>query len=682
MNIKPMLKISLVVILLGVASLACNLPIYEIGQPESSQNTPAPTLHVNSAVPTFSAPAANANAGSADSTPPIIGQISTSANPIYFGGTNCGTTTLTIEATITDDAGSVTQVGIQYRYNGYAANALGNWRKANLNSTGNNKYSLTIQVDSEANADMAGNDGVLEYQLFAFDATGNIQTEPNGHVFGVEVKKCSQQSSGSSSSGQSSSNQQPSSPGNDTSPPKISNAVTSSAPVYYIGNSCGPTSLTIEANVSDNSNNIKSVIARYRYNGQAANAVGNFREVAMTNSGGKYKLSINIDIEANQDMNGNDGVLEYQIIATDSAGNATTHPDGGHPLGVEVKNCNPGGVVSNNPPQGGAAISISNVRNSSQAVNYGVCTSGEATFLQIEATIDPVDQIASAVVKYDYGQGLILIPFYTFSSSMYQLGFGDYAADINVGSDAFGYISGDGWIEYVIEVTDKNGLVTTSNVYGADVYLCQTQVNVTPLINDFSGPNGSLNPNDPYTLQWDTSDADCGVYLDGSQVNPSDSISYSTPGDNSYQTWTHTLVAKGAPCDNPSEVSDVVQIVVEPAASVSKGSGSIFDEFSRDLGDGNGDDIIYDSQSNDEVLLSVWGAQLAVYYGGQPSVADCKAYVDSGAYTSVSITTYDIVCYKTGSGNYGFLTIDGMFLDLDNQSNSYIDVSYSTEVAP
>jgi len=456
---------------------------------------------------------------------------------------------------------------------------------------------------------------------------------------------------------------------------------TSSTPTFYNAATCGPTTLTLEANVSDNSNNIKNVIARYRYNGYAANAIGNFREVPMSASGGKYKLTIDIHAEANQDMNGNDGVLEYQIFASDAAGNAATYPNGGHPLGVEVKNCQPGGVVSNNPPQG-SSINISNVNTSSQSVYYGICTGGEDTFLQISATIDPLDQIASAVVKYDYGQGLILIPAYTFSRTMYQLGIGDYAADIDVGSDAFGYINGDGWIEFVIEVTDKNGQVTTSNVYGADVYLCQTQVFMTPLINHFSGPNGSLSPGESYTLQWDTSDADCGVFLDGSQVNPSGSVSYAAPGDNSYQSWTHTLVARGAPCDNPSEVSEVVQIVVEPAASTAKGSGYIYDEFSLDLGDGDGDDVIYDSQSSDQVLLSVWGAQLAVYYGGGPSVSDCRAYIDSGAYTSVSITTYDVVCYKTGSGNYGFLTINGMYLDLDNPSNSYIDVSYTTEVSP
>jgi hypothetical protein len=689
MNKNAYLKLTLVILLLISASLACNLPFYDMASPQN-QNIPAPAVQVNGTAPTLNAPTASSNAAS-DNTAPGIGQVSTSSNPVYYGTASCGSTSLTITAKITDDSGSVAQVGIQYRYNGQAANAVGNWRKANMTLNSDGKFSASIPIANEAAGDMGNNSGVLEYQLFAMDVAGNTQTEPNGSLYGVEVKNCSSQSSsqssGQSSSGQSagqSSGQQPSSPGSaaDKTVPIISNAATSNAPVYYNGGNCGPTTLTFEAKVSDNSNNIKSVIVRYRYNGQAGNAIGNFKEVPMSQSGGKYKLTVNIEAEANQDMNGNDGVLEYQITATDAAGNSATYPDGGHPLGVEVKNCNPGGVVSNNPPQGPDPITISNVQTSSQAIYYGICAGGEQTFLQVQATIEPLDQIASAVVRYDYGQGLILIPVYTFSSSMYQLGIGDYAADIDVGNDAFGYLSGDGWIEFVIEVTDKSGQVTTSNVSGADVYECQTQIFVSPLINYFNGPNGSLSPNDAYTLEWDTSDADCGVYLDGSQVNPSGSVSYNAPGDNSYQTWTHTLVARGAPCDNPSEVSEVVQVVVEPQAvsSTSVGGGSIFDEFSLDVGDGNGDDIIYDAQSSDDLLVGVWGAQLAVYYGGQPSVADCQAYVDSGAYTSVSITTYDIICYKTGSGNYGYLTINGMFLDLNDNSNSYIDISYTTEV--
>jgi len=658
---------------LCIASLACNLPFGDPTHSNSTQSVsnPVASVIVEGVAPTLAQPTVDTKANNSDTTPPSISNINVLEDPVFYSAANCGTTTLSIDAVVTDDSGKVAQVGIQYRYNGYAANAIGNWRKANLGSAGKDKFGITIQVGNEAESDMKGNDGVLEFQIFAFDSAGNTQTEPLGQVRGVQVKKCTHQSS----------NQQPQSSGTDKTPPTISNVTTSSAPVFYNGSTCGPTTLILEANVSDNSNKSTSVIARYRYNGYAANSIGNFKEIPMSLNSGKYKLTVNIDAEANLDLNGNDGVLEYQIIATDAAGNAQTYPNGGHPLGVEVKNCNQGGVVSKNPPQG-TAISISNVNTSPQSVYYGVCTGGEATFLQISATIDPLDQISSAVVKYDYGQGLILIPTYTFSTTMYQLGIGDYATDIDVGSDAFGYLNGDGWIEFVIEVTDKNGLVSTSSVYSADVYICQTQVFIAPLINYFTGPNGSLSPGESYTLQWDTSDADCGVYLDGSQVNTSGSVSYSAPGDNSYQTWTHTLVARGAPCDNPSEVSEVVQIVVEPQSTIAKGSGSIFDELSLDVGDGNGDDIIYDSQSSDDVLLSVWGAQLAVYYGGAPSVADCKAYIDSGALTTVSITTYDVVCYKTGSGNYGYLTINGMYLDLDNRSNSYIEISYTTEIAP
>jgi len=340
-------KLFLVAIVLCVASLACNLPINDFRKPISApidqdQQKPAATVIIDSSAPTLAQPTANAGASNSDTTPPSINTIKVLEDPVYYGASNCGTTSLSIEAVVKDDSGNVSQVGIQYRYNGYAANAVGSWRKANLKSTGADKFSITIHVDNEADSDMKGNDGVMEFQIYAFDPAGNTQTEPLGQVLGVQIKKCVSQSS----------NQQPPSSNTDKTAPTISNVNTSSAPAYYNGATCGPTTLTLEANVNDNSNNIKNVIARYRYNGYAANAIGNFREIPMTVSGGKYKLTINIDAEANQDMNNNNGVLEYQIIATDAAGNAQTYPSGGHPLGVEVKNCNPGGVVSNNPPQG------------------------------------------------------------------------------------------------------------------------------------------------------------------------------------------------------------------------------------------------------------------------------------------------------------------------------------------
>lgn len=82
------------------------------------------------------------------------------------------------------------------------------------------------------------------------------------------------------------------------------------------------------------------------------------------------------------------------------------------------------------------------------------------------------------------------------------------------------------------------------------------------------------------------------------------------------------------------------------------------------------------AQSGDTVLYAVWGSELAVWYGGQPRVADCQSYLASGAY---SIVPNGYMCYQTGSDNY---LIWDMFLDLDALANSYVELSCETEVFP
>lgn len=225
-----------------------------------------------------------------------------------------------------------------------------------------------------------------------------------------------------------------------------------------------------------------------------------------------------------------------------------------------------------------------------------------------------------------------------------------------------------------------------SNAYSLSIWYCPGGIVgqppiPPPTINYFTVP-GSVQAGDWVETEWEIFDAPCGVTLDGKSVDAKGYYSYQTTANDAGQTFTHTLVAAGEPCSNPTEVIDTKQVTVNSAMTIAKGSGSVKDDHSWDLGDGNGDDFIFDMQSNDTVLFSVWGSELAVWYGGAPSVTDCVSYVDSGSFTSVSIVVDDVVCYKTGSGNYGFLTINGMYIDLNDYSNSYIDISYNTGINP
>ncbi len=664
-----------------------------------------------------------------DTTPPVIQNLTVSGQTVYYNEQGCGPTTLTLSMNVGDDSGLVNAVGVQYRLVGSAANSnlSGSWLQAPFTFVGNGKFTATIDIGQEAKTVLKGQDGALVYQVYAIDPAGNAQTEPVNSVYSLNVKACvggqasstnvtvsgnaaappPPPSSGSTSSTPptSSANTPPTPPGNNNasagnSPPppsgssggaagssggsqaalQITKVEATPKTAYYNGCTTQPTTVKVQAWVNDKSR-VTQVDLNYSYTSASH---GSALAMSLDPNTGTYTATIDVDLEANPYLQGGSGQLEIAVGVHTTDGKYITSS----PIYVTVQPCTALGQPPQPPqqpqqPPAAQPISIGTPRLYPNPVYYGLCMSGEETLLRVEATIDPLNQIASAVVRYDYGQGLMLVASYTRSVSMYQLGIGDYAADIDVGNDLFGQMSGDGWIEGVIEVTDLQGQTTTSAVFSTDVRECQTVLLPLPSINYFTGPSGNIAPGDSYTLQWDTSDAVCGVFLDGMQVNESGSQTLTAPADNVYQAWAHTLVARGGDCSNPDEVSESVQITVEPLATMAKGSGTLNNNYSLDLGDGNGDDIIFSHTADrDTELYSVWGTQLAVWYGGQPSVSGCKTYVDSGAYTVVTITLYDVVCYKTGSGNYGYLTVTGFFLDLNNYSTSSVDISYVTEIAP
>ncbi len=658
---------------------------------------------------------------SADITSPVISNLSLSTQTVYYNEQGCGPDSLSLSVSVSDDSGLIKEVGVQYRV--VSGTAAGAWQKSTLNFDGAGKFSGSINVASQANTTLNGADGTLVYQVYAMDTAGNFQTEPAGAVGSLDVKVCvsGKASSGSINpppagnasappppSNNAGSNSPPAnnppsgnannnnnnaganapSAGGDTTPPTITN-VQDNGPVYYDGNSCGSTSLTLTARVTDNASSVTRVYVRYAFRNSSTGAGSNFIEKDMQSAGGgNYSLALDMTSEASALLNGADGVFEYQIMAGDGQNNWQTYPDanqpgGGHPAGIEVRYC---GSAVGQPPQAPSSqpLTVSNVQPYPDTVYYGSCTSGEATVLQLQAAIEPLDQVQSAVARFGFIPQANMAPSMDYSASMYQLGIGDYAADIDVAATFTGQSFGDGFLVFVVEATNLQGQTTTSTGVMAALRECVSQT-APPVINFFTGPSANLSPGDSYTLQWDTSNANCGVELDGFSVNPSDSTSYGTdPNDNSWQAWTHTLTARGGDCNNPAEISEVVQITVEPvqSGSVSKGGGLVYNNSSLDLGDGNGDDIVFSHTSSGTEIYSVWGAQLAVWYGGLPTVSDCRSYIDAGAYTSVTIVSDDVVCYKTGSGNYGVLKIKGMFLDLNDSSNSNVDVSYETEIAP
>jgi len=331
-------------------------------------------------------------------------------------------------------------------------------------------------------------------------------------------------------------------------------------------------------------------------------------------------------------------------------------------------------------------LTVSNIRVSpTNTVYYGNCAPGDPTLISVEATIQPLDQVKEVLLWFDiFDQTGVVHSDYV---SMWQLGIGDYAGDIDIGQiGPNAMVDRDGSISFWIEVVNKENASMHSNAFSLNIWYCPGAVVSQPplpppTINYFNVPN-SVQAGDWVNTDWEVFDAACGMTLDGNPVDASGFYSYQTSTGDAGKVFTHTLIAAGEPCNNPTEVIETKQVTVNSASTIAKGSGSVKDEFSLDLGDGNGDDVIFDMQSSDTILLAVWGSELAVWYGGPPSVSDCVSYINSGSYTNISIVVDDVVCYKTGSDNYGYLTINGMYIDLDDYSNSYVDISYTTELNP
>ncbi len=354
-------------------------------------------------------------------------------------------------------------------------------------------------------------------------------------------------------------------PAGDSTAPLITNVNTSATQVYY-ESGCGATTVTFYAEVTDPSG-VAQVWINYQYLGHAAGVGGAqwYQANLYTGGGNRYQATIDTASDGFGELQGVEGTLQYQILAMDAAGNIRTEPDGSV-YGVQVSPC--GGQAQ--PGGSGSNIVISNLMLYPQTdVFYGPCSNGEETRFNVQATIDPLDEIASAILYYTYSSLNGMWGPYT--TQMYQLGIGDYAGDIDAGAEAPRLLGTDnGAIDFYIEVTDQNGSTTGTNLLSVALNYCgggvlgpPPQGAVEPDIRNFSGP-ASANAGDSILLEWDVWDA-CKVFLDGVEVNHTDSSSYGVPANEGNTTYSHVLTAWGSTCDNTNEKTARVNIAITGA---------------------------------------------------------------------------------------------------------------------
>ncbi len=351
-------------------------------------------------------------------------------------------------------------------------------------------------------------------------------------------------------------------------PPRIAN-VRSTDKGYY-QNGCGNTTLTFSADVSDAEGDVARVWVTYRLMTLEAPGVGSMQWYQMDlqpQGGGHYEGVLDLTRQGPSELQGYNGTLEYQIYAQDNAGNLTIEPDG-YVYGAEALACQ---------QQAGGQLSVSNITLYPQGeVYYGQCGS-EETMLNIQATLEPMDKISVAEVHYAYSNATDFQGGYTVT--MYQLGIGDFAADINVGAEANAVLNGgDGQIEYYIHAETTDGQVLETNWASFPVHACQgvavgnPPIASFPTIHNFTGPD-YVAPGDAVVLEWEVQDA-CKVFLDGHEVNAIDTYIYTVPSNEGDTTYTHTLAAWGSSCDNTTEQTATVTVQVQASGGGNNGGNA------------------------------------------------------------------------------------------------------------
>jgi hypothetical protein len=240
-------------------------------------------------------------------------------------------------------------------------------------------------------------------------------------------------------------------------------------------------------------------------------------------------------------------------------------------------------------------------------VYYGNCSGGEDTLVHVESAISPLDDIKEVLLWFDVSDPTGIV--YSDYVTMWQLGIGDYAGDIDIDVIGANTMNGnDGSVTFWIEVVDKNNASIHSNAYSVSIWDCSGGVvgqppGGEPDIRYFLGP-ASAAAGEAIQLEWEVWDA-CKVFLDGTEVNASDLSVYFVPSNEGNTTYSHTLTAWGASCDNTTEKYAQVSIAISASGGNSGNSGN-------NGGNAGGNSVVrfYNNSSHHIVELQIDGQEV------------------------------------------------------------------------
>ncbi|MEK6221453.1 MAG: hypothetical protein N2D54_04325, partial [Chloroflexota bacterium] len=188
---------------------------------------------------------------------------------------------------------------------------------------------------------------------------------------------------------------------------------------------------------------------------------------------------------------------------------------------------------------------------------------------------------------------------------------------------------------------------------------------------------------DSFFLEWGTAKATCGVTLNGVDHETSGISQEFSPANENTLFYQYTLeVLGGNDCANPVIISETieVQIVENPKVIVTNfahfttlGGGADLDYDGGDL------DVGIRDKGGERELFAFNDSLLGNYTGeGEPQAKDCHTAALGTEISLDGFNSTSYYCYLTESGNFGYLVVENLTVELNGQV-WVLDIIFYTE---
>ncbi len=648
-----------------------------------------------------------ASASGQDQGAPQILRVLAPSGPVYAQG-QCAPHAVTVTAIVVDDSGQATAT-LEYWFEGSGGGGSPQVQRLAMAAQGM-AFQATIPVAQAVPNGAAF--GQLRFRVVATDPAGHQAVYPpnGGPTLGVTVQACSagagQSASGSNSSSSSSSGGGLSggssggggkAGGPTTAAPPSSHPPAGGAPpaqpsttlsiqevrAYpdeaYFGTCSGGETTWVEIEVvAAPLDQISAAQVHYRYALSSLPQGNDFPQTApmyQAQGVGNYTARIEVGQEV-PDHAAIDQLVYYVEVVTKDGRKVTSQLKT-----FPLRPCTSaaGGAAGGN--QAGGALQIQDVTLTPDTVYAGFCDAAHPTVLQIRATVSPASEAQQVQAHFGYVPQPNQLPLESYSVTLSDQGGGVFGADVDLNQWYAQDPPPAGLL--VVSVTAQNtaGQEESMGPYYLSFQPCSLTFYVVPTIDRFAADQSTVDSGASYTLSWQTSDATCGVYLDGSQVDATGQMTLTAPSVDQETRVSHILEAYGEPCDNPSRVEATVDVVVQPVVNrrISNDEQLYWLE-SYDLDWDGTPDFTF---QGDEPFFTLEAANGAFFRfaSGSPTLEECHLLFQSGGGDTLLYLDDRVVgqsiCVLTGSNRVGYVTLLELSTDLFNR---YLRFSLESEM--